>query len=50
MSNRGGARRSCWVLEDINHWHQAFNKGTTPVKILVVFMGEEGKPTSINAQ
>jgi quercetin dioxygenase-like cupin family protein len=37
-------------LEDINHWHQAFNKGTTPVKILVVFMGEEGKPTSINAQ
>jgi quercetin dioxygenase-like cupin family protein len=37
-------------LEDINHWHQAFNKGTAPVKILVVFMGEEGKPTSVNAQ
>jgi len=37
-------------LEDVNHWHQAFNKGTAPVKILVVFMGEEGKPTSINAQ
>jgi quercetin dioxygenase-like cupin family protein len=34
-------------LEDINHWHQAFNKGTTPVKILVVFAGEEGKPTTI---
>ena len=37
-------------LEDINHWHQAFNKGTAPVKILVVFMGEEGNPTTINAQ
>ena len=37
-------------VEDVNHWHQAFNKGTTPVKILVVFMGEEGKPTTINAQ
>ncbi len=37
-------------MEDINHWHQAFNKGTTPVKILVVFMGEEGKPTTINAK
>jgi len=37
-------------IEDVNHWHQAFNKGTTPAKILVVFMGEEGKPTTINAQ
>ena len=37
-------------MEDINHWHQGFNKGTTPVKILVVFMGEEGKPTTINAK
>jgi quercetin dioxygenase-like cupin family protein len=37
-------------IEDMNHWHQAFNKGTAPVKILVVFMGEEGKPTTINAQ
>lgn len=37
-------------MEDINHWHQAFNKGTAPVKILVVFMGEEGKPTTINAK
>jgi quercetin dioxygenase-like cupin family protein len=36
-------------IEDMNHWHQAFNKGTVPVKILVVFMGEEGKPTTINA-
>jgi len=37
-------------IEDVNHWHQAFNRGTAPVKILVVFMGEEGKPTTINAQ
>jgi hypothetical protein len=26
------------------------NKGGEPVKILVVFMGEEGKPTTINAK
>ena len=37
-------------IEDVNHWHQAFNKGGTPVKILVVFAGEQGKPTSINAK
>jgi quercetin dioxygenase-like cupin family protein len=37
-------------IEDVNHWHQAMNKGTAPAKILVVFMGEEGKPTTINAK
>jgi len=37
-------------LEDVNHWHQAFNKTSESVKILVVFMGEEGKPTTINAR
>jgi quercetin dioxygenase-like cupin family protein len=37
-------------LESVNMWHQAFNKGSTPARILVVFMGEEGKPTTINAQ
>jgi quercetin dioxygenase-like cupin family protein len=37
-------------VEDINHWHQAFNRGTAPTKILVVFSGAEGKPTTINAQ
>ena len=37
-------------VEDVNHWHQAFNKSTTPVKILVVLMGEEGKPTTITAK
>ncbi|HET6469971.1 MAG TPA: cupin domain-containing protein [Geminicoccaceae bacterium] len=37
-------------LEDVDHWHQAFNEGDTPTKILVVFVGEEGKPTTIAAQ
>ncbi|HZS32657.1 MAG TPA: cupin domain-containing protein [Methylomirabilota bacterium] len=37
-------------LEDINHWHQAFNKGASPAKILVVFLGEQGKPTTISAK
>lgn len=37
-------------IEDVNHWHQAFNKGSARVKILVVFVGEEGKPTTINAR
>lgn len=37
-------------LEDVDHWHQAFNKGATPAKILVVFMGEQGKPTTLNAK
>ena len=36
-------------IEDFNHWHQVFNRGTTPTKILVVFSGAEGKPTTINA-
>jgi quercetin dioxygenase-like cupin family protein len=37
-------------MEHVNHWHQAFNNGTAPVKILVVFMAEEGKPTTVNAK
>lgn len=37
-------------LEDVDRWHQGFNRGTAPVKILVVFSGAEGKPTTINAQ
>ena len=34
-------------IESVNRSHQAFNKGSSPAKILVVFVGEEGKPTSI---
>jgi quercetin dioxygenase-like cupin family protein len=37
-------------VEDVNHWHQAFNKASAPVKILVVFTGEAGKPTTITAK
>ena len=37
-------------LEDINHWHQAYNETDKPTKILVVFMGEEGKPTTVTAK
>ena len=37
-------------LEDVNHWLQAFNKTSAPVKILVVFMGEEGRPTTVSAR
>lgn len=33
-------------LESVNKWHQAFNEGDQPTKILVVFMGEQGKPTT----
>ena len=33
-------------LESVRRWHQAFNKTKKPVKLLVVFMGEEGKPTT----
>jgi quercetin dioxygenase-like cupin family protein len=36
-------------LESVNTWHQAFNKGSTPARILVVFVGEEGKPSTVNA-
>jgi quercetin dioxygenase-like cupin family protein len=34
-------------IEALNHPHQLFNKGTVPAKVLVVFVGEEGKPTTV---
>ena len=37
-------------MESVNQWHQAFNKGDAPAKILVVFMGEQGKPTTVAAE
>ena len=37
-------------IEALNHKHQLFNKGSIPAKVLVVFVGEEGKPTTIAAQ
>lgn len=30
-------------LEPVDAWHNAFNRGTTPVKVLAIFAGEVGK-------
>lgn len=37
-------------MESVNRWHQAFNKADGETKILVVFIGEEGKPTTITSK
>ena len=37
-------------LETVGHWHQGFNEGTEPVKILAVFLGEAGEPTTVAKQ
>lgn len=37
-------------LEDINVWHQGFNETGKPTRVLVVFMGEKGKPTTVMAK
>ena len=37
-------------IEDVNHWHQAFNKGETPTKILNVGVSEEGQPITVDEQ
>lgn len=34
-------------LESVDRWHQAFNNGDTPARLLVVFVAEEGKPTTV---
>jgi quercetin dioxygenase-like cupin family protein len=34
-------------IESLNRNHQLFNKSSSPTRLLVVFMGEEGKPTTI---
>lgn len=33
--------------ESVNTWHNGINRGTVPVKVLVVFAGEEGRPVTI---
>ena len=35
------------VLEVVNTWHNSKNKGTTPAKALVVFVGVHGKPNLV---
>jgi quercetin dioxygenase-like cupin family protein len=37
-------------IEAQNRRHQAFNVADTPTRLLVVFVGEEGKPTTVAAQ
>jgi len=34
-------------LEAVNTWHKAHNLGTTPLKFMVVFTGEQGKSNFI---
>ena len=31
----------------VQTWHNAFNRGTIPAKVLVVFVGQEGQPGTI---
>ncbi|MGQ0568867.1 MAG: cupin domain-containing protein [Armatimonadota bacterium] len=33
--------------ESVNTWHNGVNRGTQPVRILVVFAGEEGKAVTV---
>jgi len=35
------------LIEATNTWHNGMNKGTTPVKILSVFVGEQGTPNVV---
>jgi quercetin dioxygenase-like cupin family protein len=37
-------------IEALNRKHQLFNKGSAPAKVLVVFVGEEGKSTTVAAK
>ncbi len=36
-------------VEGVDNWDEAFNRGTTPIKALVVFPAEEGQPTRISS-
>lgn len=33
--------------ESINTWHNGYNRGSVPTKVLVVFAGEEGQPVTV---
>jgi hypothetical protein len=34
-------------VEHVDTWHNGLNRGTTPVKFLVVYAAEEGKSTAV---
>jgi hypothetical protein len=46
---RALAAGDAWI-EPIDALNQVFNPGSVPAKVLVVQVGEEGKPNSIAAQ
>jgi quercetin dioxygenase-like cupin family protein len=35
-------------METVGHWHQGFNDSDKPMKVLAVYVGEQGQPTTIN--
>ncbi|HEV2440554.1 MAG TPA: cupin domain-containing protein [bacterium] len=35
------------LIEAVNTWHNGMNRGTTPVKILAVFVGQKGTPNVV---
>lgn len=37
-------------IESLNRNHQLFNKGNAAARLLVVFVGEKGKPTTVAAK
>lgn len=37
-------------IEALNRKHQLFNKGSGTARVLVVFVGEEGKPTTVTSK
>jgi len=37
-------------LESVNRWHQAFNPGESQTRLLVVFLGQSGTPTTVNKE
>ena len=34
-------------VESVNTWHNGLNRGSAPLRILVVFAGEEGRPVTV---
>jgi quercetin dioxygenase-like cupin family protein len=43
-------RRGEAYIEALNRDHQLFNAGDAPAKVLVVFVGEDGSPTTVAAK
>jgi len=54
LEARGGAAREYKTgeafIENIDLAHHGFNRGSTPLKVLAVIVGEEGKRNTINVK